>query len=67
LVTIIVILFVENKNVLKRKQVEKERENLITELQEAFTKIKTLRGFRRLLIRFGQSGDGSKVSASSVI
>ena len=44
LVTIIFILFIENKNILKRKQVEKERENLITELQEAFTKIKTLRG-----------------------
>jgi len=44
LLTIIVILFVENKNISKRKQVEKERENLITKLQDAVTKIKTFRG-----------------------
>jgi len=44
LLTIIVILFVENKNISKRKQVEKERENLITKLQDAVAKIKTLRG-----------------------
>jgi hypothetical protein len=44
LLTIIVILFVENKNITERKQVEKERENLITKLQDALAKIKTLRG-----------------------
>ena len=44
LLTIIVILFIENKNISKRKQVEKERENLINKLQDAIAKIKTLRG-----------------------
>ena len=41
---IIVVLFFENKNISKRKQAEKEREKLITELKDAANKIKTLRG-----------------------
>ena len=44
LLSIIVILFIENKTISKRKQVEKEREKLIAELQDAATKIKTLSG-----------------------
>ena len=44
LLSIIIILFIENKNIFKRKQVEKERENLIAELQDAVAKIKTLSG-----------------------
>ena len=44
LLSIIVILFIENKTISKRKQAEKEREKLIAELQDAVTKIKTLRG-----------------------
>ncbi len=44
LLTIVVILFIENKNISKRKKIEREREKLINELQEAVTKIKTLRG-----------------------
>jgi DNA repair exonuclease SbcCD ATPase subunit len=44
LLSIIVILFIENKTIYKRKQAEKERENLIAELQDAVTKIKTLSG-----------------------
>ncbi len=44
LLSIIVILFIENKTISKRKQAEKERENLIAELQDAVTKIKTLSG-----------------------
>ena len=44
LLSIIIILFIENKTISKRKQVEKEREKLIAELQDAATKIKTLRG-----------------------
>jgi len=44
LLSIIVILFIENKTISKRKQVEKEREKLIAELQDAVTKIKTLGG-----------------------
>jgi hypothetical protein len=44
LLSIIVILFVENKTITKRKQAEKEREKLIAELQDAVTKIKILRG-----------------------
>ena len=44
LLSIIVILFVENKTISKRKQAEKEREKLIAELQETVTKIKTLGG-----------------------
>ena len=42
--SIIVILFIENKTISKRKQAEKEREKLIAELHDAVTKIKTLRG-----------------------
>jgi len=44
LLSIIVILFVENKTISKRKQAEKEREKLIAELQDAAAKIKILRG-----------------------
>jgi hypothetical protein len=44
LLSIIVILFIENKTISKRKQAEKEREKLIAELQDAVTKIKTLGG-----------------------
>jgi hypothetical protein len=44
LLSIIVILFIENKTISKRKQAEKEREELIAELQDAVTKIKTLGG-----------------------
>jgi len=44
LLSIIVVLFVENKTISKRKQAEKERENLIAELQDAVIKIKTLGG-----------------------
>ena len=44
LLLIIVVLFFENKNISKRKQAEKEREKLITELKDAVNKIKTLRG-----------------------
>ena len=44
LLLIIVVLFFENKNISKRKQAEKEREKLITELKDAANKIKTLRG-----------------------
>jgi hypothetical protein len=44
LLSIIIILFIENKTISKRKQVEKEREKLIAELQDAATKIKTLSG-----------------------
>ena len=42
--SIIVILFIENKSISKRNQVEKEREKLIAELQDAVTEIKTLSG-----------------------
>jgi len=42
--SIIVILFIENKSISKRNQVEKEREKLIAELQHAVTEIKTLSG-----------------------
>ena len=45
LLAIIVILFIENKTISKRKQMEKEREKLIAELQDAAAKIKTLSGF----------------------
>ena len=41
---IIVILFIENKTISKRRQAEAEREKLIAELQDAVVKIKTLRG-----------------------
>ena len=44
LLSIIVILFVENKTITRRKQAEKEREKLIAELQDAASKIKILRG-----------------------
>ena len=44
LLSIIVILFIENKTIYKREQAEKERENLIAELQDAVRKIKTLSG-----------------------
>jgi len=44
LLAIIVILFVENKTISKRKQAEEEREKLIVELQDAATQIKTLGG-----------------------
>ena len=44
LLSIIVILFIENKTISKREQAEKERENLIAELQDAVRKIKTLSG-----------------------
>jgi hypothetical protein len=44
LLSIIVILFIENKTISKRKQVEEERKKLIADLQDAATKIKTLRG-----------------------
>ena len=44
LLSIIAILFIENKTISKRKQVEKEREKLIAELQDAATKIKILSG-----------------------
>ena len=44
LLSIIVILFVENNSISKRKQAEEEREKLIAELQDAVTKIKTLSG-----------------------
>ena len=44
LLSIIVILFIENKTISKRNQAEKEREKLIAELQDAATKIKTLSG-----------------------
>ena len=43
--SIIVILFVENKTLAKRRQAEEEREKLIAELQDAASKIKILRGF----------------------
>ena len=42
--SIIVILFIGNKSIYKRKQAEKEREKLITELQDAAARIRTLRG-----------------------
>jgi hypothetical protein len=44
LVLIIVILFIENKTISKRKLAEEGREKLITELQDAVAKIKILRG-----------------------
>lgn len=44
LLSIIVILFVENKTISNRKQAEQEREKLIEELRDAAAKIKTLRG-----------------------
>ena len=44
LLSIIIILFIENKTISKRKQAEKEREKLIAELQDAAAKIKTLGG-----------------------
>jgi hypothetical protein len=43
-VSILVVLFIENKTIYKRKQAEHEREILIAELQDALMKIKTLRG-----------------------
>jgi len=42
--SIIVILFIENKSIIRRKQAEREREELIAELQDAVAKIKTLSG-----------------------
>jgi hypothetical protein len=42
--SVIVILFIENKSIFKRKQAEKEREKLITELQDAAARIRTLGG-----------------------
>lgn len=44
LLSIIVILFIENRTISKRRQVEMEREELIVELKDAVTKIKTLGG-----------------------
>jgi hypothetical protein len=42
--SIITFLFIENKTVSRRRLAEKERENLLAELQNAVVKIKTLRG-----------------------
>jgi hypothetical protein len=42
--SIIVILFIENKSIYRRKQAEMEREKLIAELRDAVSKIKTLSG-----------------------
>jgi hypothetical protein len=42
--SIVAILFIENKSINRRKQAESEREKLITELQDAAAKIKTLSG-----------------------
>ena len=44
LISIMVMLFVENKTISKRIQAEKERERLLAELQDAVAKIKTLSG-----------------------
>jgi hypothetical protein len=58
LLSVIVILFVENKTISKRRQAETEREKLIAELQDAAAKIKVLRGFLPICLHNLQKNAG---------
>jgi hypothetical protein len=44
LIASMVILFIEKKIIYKRKHMEKEREKLIADLQDAIAKVNTLKG-----------------------
>ena len=58
LIASMVILFIEKKIIYKRKLMQKERENLIADLQDAIAKINTLKGLLPICANCKKIRDG---------